>query len=123
MAVDLTALPEEGPGEAEWVWEMYRRIGDDEPWRHLLGRPGSEPVATSTLFLSVGVAGMYFVCTVEEARRGIGAVLTLIPLLEARKIGYRLGVLGASPMGYPVYRKLGFREYCRIGLYEWRSLS
>jgi hypothetical protein len=24
-------------------------------------------------------------------------------------------------MGYPVYRRLGFEEYCRIGLYEWRS--
>jgi hypothetical protein len=23
-------------------------------------------------------------------------------------------------MGYSVYRGLGFEEYCRIGLYEWR---
>ena len=30
------------------------------------------------------------------------------------------GVLGSSEMGYSVYRKLGFVEYCRIGLYEWR---
>ena len=116
----------EGPVEAEWVAQMYRRLGlgDDRPWRHYLGRLGSVPVATSTLFLGVGVAGIYFVSTVEEARRrGIGAALTLAPLLEARELGCRLGVLGASPMGYPVYRKLGFREYCRIGLYEWRSLS
>ena len=114
----------EGPHEARWVAEAYRRIGlgDEGPWRHYLGRLGGAPVGTSTLFLGAGVAGVYFVCTVEEVRRrGIGAALTLAPLREARGMGYRVGVLGASEMGYPVYRRLGFEERCRIGLYEWRQ--
>jgi GNAT superfamily N-acetyltransferase len=112
----------EGPLEAEWVSEMYRRLGlgDHWPWRHYLGRLGGEPVATSTLFMDASAAGVYFVFTVEEARRrGIGAAMTLTPLLEARETGYRVGVLGSSNMGYPVYRRLGFREYCEIRIYEW----
>ena len=111
----------EGPVEAEWVGEMYRRLGFEGPWRHYLGILAGEPVATATSFFGAGVAGIYFVCTVERARRrGIGAAVTLSALREARKMGYGVGVLGSSEMGYPVYRGLGFEEYCRIGLYEWR---
>jgi GNAT superfamily N-acetyltransferase len=114
----------EGPVEAEWVGEAYRKLGfDDEgPLLHYLGRLGGEPVATTTLYLGAGVAGVYFVSTVEHARRrGIGAAITLTALREAGDLGYRSGVLGSSEMGYPVYRRLGLREHCRIGLYEWRT--
>ncbi len=49
--------------------------------------------------------------------------MTLAPLLEARQLGYRTGVLGSSEMGCPVYRRLGFEERCRIGVYEWRPAA
>lgn len=113
----------EGEREATWVGAVYARIGlgDDVPWRHYTGLLDGLPVATSSLFLGAGVAGLYFVFTVPEARgQGIGAALSLAPLLEARALGFHVGVLGASTMGYPVYRRLGFREHCRMALYEWR---
>src|SRR5262249_51186003 len=101
---------------------VYGRIGFDEQgaWHHFLGRWDGEPVATATLFLGAGVAGIFFVFTLPQARRqGIGASITLAGLQYARRRGYRIGILGASSMGYAVYQRLGFREYCRFGIYEW----
>jgi GNAT superfamily N-acetyltransferase len=80
-----------------------------------------EAVGTSALLLHAGVAGIFAVSTIPLARgRGIGTVLTLVPLLEARRRGYRVGTLQSSPMGFPVYKRLGFREVCSpIEMYLW----
>jgi GNAT superfamily N-acetyltransferase len=111
----------EGAVESEWVGAMYTRLGcdDETPWRHYLGLLDGAPVATSTLFLGAGVAGIYFVSVHPDARRrGIAAALTLAPLRAARELGYLVGVLGASALGEPIYRRLGFTTYCQIALYE-----
>lgn len=95
-------------------------FGEDSPWRAYLGSINGKPMGTSLLSLTGGVAGIYNVATLAEARgQGIGAAMTLTPLLEARQMGYRVGVLQSSQMGVKVYRRLGFREYCKIGNYIW----
>jgi GNAT superfamily N-acetyltransferase len=112
----------EGEIEAEWVSRMYHQIGFDEhsTWRHFLAYLDDKPVATTSLFLSAGVAGIYFVFTVPHARRrSIGAGVTLAALHAAKQLGYYIGVLGSSPMGYSVYRTLGFKEFCRREIYEY----
>jgi ribosomal protein S18 acetylase RimI-like enzyme len=76
------------------------------------------PVATSALVLDAGVAGIYAVATLPEARqKGIGRMMTMMPLLEAREMGYRLGVLQSSSAGYSVYQKLGFQALWKYSLY------
>jgi ribosomal protein S18 acetylase RimI-like enzyme len=70
------------------------------------------------LFDGAGVAGIYNVCTVPEARgRGIGRAVTAAALEDAVARGLRLAVLGSSELGYPVYRRLGFRDVSRLRSY------
>jgi ribosomal protein S18 acetylase RimI-like enzyme len=112
----------EGPREARWVGEVYRRLGLADPWRHYVGFVDDRPVGTATIFLTGDVAGVYFVMTVPEARRrGLGRAITQAALEDARASGAQYAVLGSSAAGRSVYASLGFREYCQIELYEWAN--
>ena len=116
----------EGPPEAAWLREMYARIGvgDDVPWRHYVGLTGGDPVACASVFLAAGAAGLYFVCTVPDARRrGIGAAISREALAGTLELGFDVGVLGSSPMGQPMYERLGFREVCAVNVYEWSPFT
>jgi ribosomal protein S18 acetylase RimI-like enzyme len=131
---------EDEAGYRLWAEGMLRGYGVEEieegmlePWGILLKAAGLErmqaytgflagrPVTSSLLFLG-GAAGIYMVSTLPEARRqGMGTRITLAPLLEARRLGYQVGVLIASPDGLPVYQKLGFEVVCTMRSYDWRG--
>ncbi|HUS15790.1 MAG TPA: GNAT family N-acetyltransferase [Chloroflexia bacterium] len=82
-----------------------------------LGRQDGAPVSTALLFLAAGVAGLYCVGTVPEQRgAGRGTAVTVAALEGARAAGYRWAGLQSSPMGLPIYERLGFRQVCRFHL-------
>ncbi|MGH2497143.1 MAG: GNAT family N-acetyltransferase [Ktedonobacteraceae bacterium] len=90
------------------------------PLRMYLGTIAGEPVATVALFFGAGVASFEHVVTIPQVRRqGIGAAITLMAAREARAQGYHIGVLTSSPMGFNIYSRIGFREYCTFSAYEW----
>jgi len=95
--------------------DLWMQLGLDLPIRNYLGYLDGRPVSTSTVFYGGGAAGIYCVSTLPEARgRGIGAAITLKPLQAAREMGYSVGVLQSSEMGFNVYKNLGFRHLCQI---------
>ncbi len=115
----------EFPDFARRPWlEMHASLGlgPERAWRHFTGTIDGKVVATASLFLGAGVAGIANVATVEEARRrGIATALTLGLAQVARDIGYRIGILFSSEMGEEMYRRLGFVEYAKGGLYIWEN--
>jgi GNAT superfamily N-acetyltransferase len=110
------------PAWTEAIYELFASLGLGWPLRHYLGYWQGQPVATSTLFLGAGVAGVYDVATLPAARgQGLGALLTRAPLLEADALGYRAGVLQSSGLGFNVYRRLGFTKVCDLNYFVWRA--
>jgi GNAT superfamily N-acetyltransferase len=85
-----------------------------------LGFLDGMPVATCALVLHAGVAGIYAVSTLPEARRkGYGSAITAVPLRFAYEQGYRVAVLQASELGFPIYRKIGFQTVFNFALHIW----
>jgi ribosomal protein S18 acetylase RimI-like enzyme len=120
--VETYEIPE-WAGQA-WV-DATLKIGIGKtPWRMFVGYLKDEPVATIMLFNGGGVASVYAVATVPSARgKGIGAAITLQPLLEAcDRDGYKYAVLFSTEMGIRVYERIGFRlTNMRINRYLWRN--
>lgn len=116
-------MPEFASGAFRALYTVLGYTGK-APFRHYVGWLDGEPVASSTLFLGTGVADIWHVGTVPTARRrGIGAAMTLTPLLDARSMGCRFGTVysAASATGLNIYRELGFKEYCGTTQYLWEG--
>lgn len=76
-------------------------------------------VAQTLLLFGGGVAGIYNVGVVPEARsRGIGKAIVTAACLHAREKGYNFATLNANHIGRPVYNQLGFK-WINDGLTWW----
>ncbi len=70
---------------------------------------GSEPASIAMTIVSHGVAGIYWVGSVERARGlGLGRAVTVAATNAGFERGAEIASLQASPMGRPIYEKLGY---------------
>lgn len=75
---------------------------------------GDEPVAGAMTIVTHGVAGVYWVGTTPGARgRGLAELCTRAAGNAGFDLGARVAALQASPMGEPVYRRMGYIEVTR----------
>jgi hypothetical protein len=75
-----------------------------------------QPVSAAMTVVSHGIAGVYWVGTVEAARgTGLGEACTRAVTNAGFDLGARAQSLQASPMGAPIYTRMGYET-----LYEYR---
>jgi len=76
------------------------------------------PAAAAMTIVTHGVAGIYWVGTVAAMRgRGLAELVTRTATNAGFDLGGRIASLQASPMGEPVYRRMGYVEITRYPMY------
>ena len=108
-----------------WRWEVPAEVkpllpevtnqfpvgGQEGPIRCWIAWHMGVPVSKVVLNLGAGVAGIYGVATKPEVRGlGLARKMTVMALHEARKMGYKKGILNTSRMARSLYEKIGFRD-------------
>jgi ribosomal protein S18 acetylase RimI-like enzyme len=74
-----------------------------------IARVDGRPAAVAMTIVNHGVAGIYWVGTVERARgRGLGWAMTAAAVNAGFEMGAEIASLQASPMGESLYRRMGF---------------
>lgn len=108
---DLAVVTSEAfgaPLEAAAFLAPASTLADDRcAW--FLGYLDGDLAACGQLIRTAGVAGVYSIGVRERfRRRGLGTAITAAALVAGRDLGCSTGVLQASPMGGPVYDRMGF---------------
>jgi len=79
---------------------------------------GARPLSCALVVLSHGIAGVYWVGTTPEGRgRGLAETCTRAVTNIGFDAGARMVTLQASPMGDPIYRRMGYRQIGNYSLY------
>jgi ribosomal protein S18 acetylase RimI-like enzyme len=108
----VVALANDDPGERERAPLLFHDEAIIAP--HIaafIAYVGAEPVACAMTLVSHRIAGVFYVATVEHARRrGLGDALTRLAARTGFEMGADASWLGASEMGAGLYRRIGFQD-------------
>ncbi len=143
MALDLETTTISAPSELNWkhaddlrslnainrkaygitgaAFEEAFEHGNFPDARFYIAHHEHQPACTLATLDVNGDCGFYLVATLPDARgHGYASQLMSVALGEARARGCTTASLQASPMGYPVYRKLGFLDLGKMSMWERR---
>jgi GNAT superfamily N-acetyltransferase len=91
-------------------------------FRHYFGRLDGEDVCCLGIETHGTDAVVEWVAAVPEARgRGISGRVLAHALQDAAAEGLETTSLQSSPLGYPVYSRLGYRDYGTVNMWERRQ--
>lgn len=114
--VEAVAEPFELPDEIASVFAREGSLSAPFTGAVVVRDPRGHPVAGAWTSVSHGAAGIGFVGTREPFRgKGLGTAATAAAMRLGSEMGATSSVLQASPMGRPVYARMGFRE---VGTYR-----
>ena len=108
----VVALANDDPGERERAPLLFHDETIVAPHvAAFVAYLGAEPVACAMTLVTHRVAGVFYVATVEHARRrGLGDALTRMAARAGFELGAAAAWLGASEMGAGLYRRIGFQD-------------
>jgi hypothetical protein len=94
------------------------RMATDRYLQTVVAYVDGQPMAAAQTLLSHGIAGVYWVGTVEAGRgKGLGETVTRAVTNRAFDLGAAANTLQASPMGEPIYLRMGYET-----LYRYRTI-
>lgn len=89
-----------------------------------LVRIDGDPAAIAMTIVTGDVAGIYWVGTTEQARgRGLARALTATAVGAGFERGAEIASLQASPMGEPIYKRMGFKTIFKYRLLMQRAAA
>jgi len=133
--IELTRVRTAGDAEGFWrvAADAYRSNGfPPEVFAHyedheglwaanvaaFLARQEGEPVGIAMTIVNHGVAGIYCVGSTKKVRgRGLGWTMTATAVNAGLEMGVETAALQASPMGEPLYLRMGFETVFNYRLF------
>jgi GNAT superfamily N-acetyltransferase len=111
--------------EDEFVKTFYNKLAELDAasipaLKLFVGYEDGKAVAISGLFLTE-CAGFFDIATRPfHQKKGYGSAMFYTALVQAKKLGYEVGVLQASPDGLNIYKRFGFNEVCDFNVWSYQ---
>jgi hypothetical protein len=108
------------PETARRYYQMYTQsgFGPGKKWHHYVGKSNGRIITIGSILLHAGIAGIFGVATLQDARhQGAATLLTKHLLEEIQRLEYHIAVLVPGNLSRSIYQKLGFHDFCHMHYY------